>query len=121
MYFMNKAKDNQNNTEQEVNYTACYAPVPSVCLAWATKKRHIAVDGKVLCEPKHKTSGYSLRNGQYNSISLTGLPTEKKIVDDQKYGHSDGIIDFKPLSQQPVKIDNSSICAKCLSKYESLF
>lgn len=118
---MNKANNNQNSTEQAVNYTACCAPVPSVCLAWATKKRHIAVDGMVLCEPKHKTSGYSHRNGQYNSISLTGLPTERKIHDDQKNGHSDGMIDYKPLSQQSVKIDTRSICAKCLSKYESLF
>lgn len=118
---MNEAKNIQNTTEQAVNYTACCAPVPSVCLAWATKKRHIAVDGKVLCEPKHKTSGYSHRNGQYNSISLSGLPTEKKIHDDKKYGHSDGVIDFKPLNQQSVKIDTRSICVKCLSKYESLF
>ena len=27
---------------------------PIVVLAWAQKKRHIAVNGKVLCEPKHK-------------------------------------------------------------------
>ena len=95
--------------------------VPSVCLAWATKKRHIAIDGSVLCEPKHKTSGYSYQNGQYNSISLTGLPIERKIHDDQKYGHSDGVIDFAPLNNQSIKINTSSICAKCLSKYESLF
>jgi hypothetical protein len=118
---MNKANINQNRTEQAVNYTACCASVPSVCLAWATKKRHIAVDGKVLCEPNHKTSGYSHRNGQYNSISLSGLPTDRKIHDDQKYGHSDGIIDFAPLNKQSVKINTRSICAKCLSRYESLF
>lgn len=96
------------------------AHVHSVCLAWATKKRHIAVDGNVLCEPIHRTSGYSYRNGQYNSISLSGLPTERKIDDDHKYGHSDGVIDFKPLNQQSVKIDTRSICVKCLSKYERL-
>ncbi len=111
----------KNNTTPAITYSECCAPVPSVCLAWATKKRHIAVDGKVLCEPKHKTYGYSYNNGQYNSISLSGLPTDRKTHDDDKYTHSGGIIDFSPLNQQSVKIDARSICAKCLSKYESLF
>lgn len=118
---MNEAKNIQNSTEQAVNYTACCAPVPSVCLVWATKKRHIAVDGIVLCEPKHKTGGYSHKNGQYNSLSMLGLPKNRKVHDDEKYTHTHGIIDFKPLNQQSVRIDTRSICSKCLSKYESLF
>jgi hypothetical protein len=91
-----------------------------VALCWATRKRHIAVDGKVLCEPTHKTSGFSYKNGQYNSLSLTGIPKNRKIHDDQKYGHSDGIIDFCALDRQPIKIITSSICNKCLKKYEKL-
>jgi hypothetical protein len=43
-----------------------------ICLAWATKKRHIAVNGKVLCETKSKTAGYSVKNGCYNTIALSG-------------------------------------------------
>lgn len=109
------------NTETLIVGMQCRVSVPSVCLVWATRKRHIAIDGKVLCEPKHKTPGYSHRNGQYNSISLGGLPTHRKIHDDQKYTHSDGLIDFKPLNQQNVKIDTRSICSKCLKKYEGLF
>jgi hypothetical protein len=92
-----------------------------VCLVWATKKRHIAVGGKVLCEPKHKTDGYSHGNGQYNSLSMGGLPEERKSRDDEKYTHTHGIIDFVPLANQSIKIDTRTICAKCLSKYESLF
>lgn len=94
------------------------AEVPSVCLAWATKKRHIAIDGKVLCKPKHKTDGYSVKNGQYNSISLAGLPTRTKTEDDVRFSHSDGFIEFKPLSEQKIKIDTKSICGNCLLKYE---
>lgn len=91
-----------------------------VLLAWATKKRHIAIDGNLLCEAKSKTSGFSIKNGQYNSISLSGLPTRTKTDDDKKYCHSDGIIEFKPLDQQSVKIITSSICAKCLKKYTKI-
>lgn len=100
-----------------------------VCLAFATKKRHIAVDGHVLCEPKHRTAGYSVKNGQYNSLSLSGIPTNRKIHDDvdfiNKMGklagtHPDGIIDFKPLDQQDTVIITRSICSKCLKRYNKL-
>jgi hypothetical protein len=56
-----------------------------------------------------------------NTISLSGLPDYKKTDNDIKYTHSDGIIDFKPLSEQRIKIETSSICSKCLAKYEKLF
>jgi hypothetical protein len=93
----------------------------TVCLAWATKKRHIAVDGKILCNTEHKTDGYSVKNGQYNTLSLSGLPTYKKHVSDTTFTHGDGIIDFKPISEQEMKIDTKSICTKCLHKYEKNF
>lgn len=92
----------------------------TACLAWATKKRHIAVNGKILCEPSRKTTGYCGENGQYNTLSLSGLPTYEKKEDDVKFSHSDGFIEFKPLSDQKVKIDTSSVCSKCARKYKRL-
>ena len=93
-----------------------------VALCWATKKRHIAVDGKVLCEPKHKTTGYSVKNGSYNSLSLSGIPTHLKETNDgDKYSHSDGVIPFLPIDKQPFFINTKSICFKCLKKYNNLF
>ena len=92
-----------------------------VALCWATKKRHIAVDGEVLCDPKHKTNGYSVKNGGYNSLSLSGIPTHSKLSNDIKGSHGDGIISFMPLEEQPLFIDTSSICSKCLKKYETLW
>ncbi len=92
----------------------------SVCLAWATKKRHIAVDGKVLCEAKSTTAGYSVKNGCYNTLALHGLPTHNKLSDDIKGSHGDGLIEFLPLEAQKVKIIETSICSKCLKKYKKL-
>lgn len=112
--------ENIKTTQGQPDGYTLLAAVPSVCLAWATRARHIAVDGKVICETKRKTSGYSVANGQYNSISLNGLPDYRKEEDDAKYTHSDGFIEFKPLDQQDVKISTRSICKKCLRKYEQL-
>lgn len=92
-----------------------------VVLCWATKKRHIAVDNIVLCEPKHVTDGYSVKSGGLNSLSLSGIPTYNKTSNDSKYTHSDGIISFLPLKNQIYIINESSICSKCLKKYEKLF
>ena len=94
---------------------------PEVCLAWATKKRHIAINRKVLCETEGKTPGYSVKNGQYNSISLSGLPNYRKTEPDVIGGHPDGIIEYAPLDKQPFTVIERSICKKCLSKYKSLF
>lgn len=92
----------------------------TVALAWVTKKRHIAVDGKILCEPKHKTTGYSVNNGQYNSVALSGLPDYNKTTPDRKLSHSDGIIPFLHLDEQPIFVDRSSICKACQKKYDKL-
>lgn len=88
-----------------------------IALAWATKKRHIAIDGEVLCVPV-KSRGYSVKNGCYNSLGLSGIPDTPKKADDIKYSHCDGLIKFAPLDQQETKIVTSSICVKCLKKYE---
>lgn len=93
---------------------------PEVCLAWATRKRHIAIDKKVLCERSAKTSGYSVSNGQYNTLSLSGLPDYPKPTDDTMHSHSDGYIEFKPLGQQKTRIMERSICTRCRKKYERI-
>lgn len=92
-----------------------------VQLAWATRVRHIAVDGKVLCEPKTKSAGYSVSNGQYNTLALSGLPTYSKSSDDSDRSHGDGTIKFAPLDQQDFKIILRSICKKCQKRYAKLF
>jgi len=94
--------------------------VRTVCLAWATKKRHIAVDGVILCEAVSKSGGYSPKNGVYNGLALSGLPDYEKPYDDKPHGHASGIIDFKPLDQQKTKIIPTSICKVCLKKYNNL-
>lgn len=93
---------------------------PTVCLAWATRKRHIAIDRKVLCERSAKTPGYSVKNGQYNTLSLSGLPDYPKTTDDTRNSHSDGYIEFKPLDRQKTLIIERSICTKCRKKYERM-
>lgn len=92
-----------------------------VALAWATKKRHIAVDGIILCDAISTSGGYSRKNGSYNGLALSGIPDFIKQVDDDKYAHGGGIIKPLPLEQQPYKIIPSSICAKCLKKYNKFF
>ena len=92
-----------------------------VCLAWATRVRHIAVDGSLLCFAKSKTGGYAVSNGAYNTIALSGLPTRNKNEDDTQYTHTDGFIEFLPIENQNVKINVKSVCKKCLGKYERLF
>lgn len=108
-----------SNSQETANSTNTVLPaVPSVCLAWATKKRHIAVNGKVLCGASSKSDGYSVKNGSYNTIALSGLPTYEKHCDDKRYSHGDGIIAFERLDKQKWAIDTKSICSKCLKKYE---
>ena len=89
-----------------------------VALAWATKKRHIAVNGKVLCEPKIRSAGYSVKNGQYNTLALTGVPDYPKTTDDVRYCHGAGIIKFAALNEQPTYCDPKSICRQCQKRYE---
>lgn len=119
---MKHSKEQQPKVDNEA---AILPAVPSqernVALCWATKKRHIAVDGIVLCEPNHNTTGYSVKNGGFNSLSLSGIPTQNKLSSDTKGSHGDGIIPFLPIEEQPLFINTSSICSKCLKKYGSLW
>ncbi|MFA5790650.1 MAG: hypothetical protein WC976_06290 [Caldisericia bacterium] len=91
-----------------------------VCLAWAQKKRHIIVDGQILCQPKF--SNHIRQRGEcgYNSISISGIPNYLKKDNDIKSTHTDGIIPMKPLNEIE-GIIQSSICKKCKKEYAKLF
>ena len=96
--------------------------VPSVALVFGSRSRHIAFDGKLLCETNHKSAAGGYSHGHYCSYSLdnSDLTTErtKEDVDYKKGGcHSTGVIPFKPLNEIEPKIIERSICRKCLSKY----
>lgn len=91
-----------------------------VALAWATKKRHIAIDGKVLCEPKIRSAGYSVKNGQYNTLALSGIPTYQRTTADVRYSHGDGIIPPVPLESQPHFVDTKSVCRTCRDRYNKV-
>jgi hypothetical protein len=90
-----------------------------VIIAWASRKRHIFIDGKLICETKHK-GDYS-RGGHYCSYDLSGLPKHPKDTPDVDYKngggcHTSGIIPFKPLSEID-GIITRSICNKCQKAY----
>jgi hypothetical protein len=92
-----------------------------VIIAWGSRKRHIFIDGKLLCETKHKPD-YS-RGGHYCSYTLSGLPKHDKKPDvDYKGGggaHLDGVIPFKPLDEIG-GIITRSICNKCQALFSKL-
>ena len=88
-----------------------------VVLVWATKKRHIAVDGEVLCKPKHTNNIRQRGANGYNSLTVHGIPDKKHIPDTSC--HHDGQIEFLPLDEQKTIIQ-SSICEKCKTKYKKL-
>lgn len=92
-----------------------------VQLAWATRVRHIAVDGKILCEATSRSAGFSVSNGVYNTLSLRGIPTYAKTSDDLQTSHGDGEIKFAPLDKQDYKINLRSVCKTCQKKYAKLF
>ena len=91
-----------------------------VVLAWASRKRHLFVNGVLLCEKKHKTGdGYNHKGGHYMSYQLE-FPTWDKRGPDEKYAHFDGIIPAKPLDEIG-GIIRSSICAACQKRYDKIF
>jgi hypothetical protein len=114
----NSKVDGSTSASLEQNGVLC--AVPTVCLAWATKKRHIAVNSEVLCEVSSRNAGYSVKNGGYNTLALFGLPTYNKHTDDMPGTHGDGFIEYKPLSQQRLVINTKTICKKCVKQYEKL-
>ena len=88
-----------------------------VVIAWGSRKRHIFIDGKILCGKNHKPA-YS-KGGHYNSYDLDSSVFEKrKEHKDTKYTHTDGIIEFKSLESQG--IIRKSICKKCQKKYDKM-
>lgn len=91
-----------------------------VCLAWAQKKRHIVVDGHVLCQPDFSNHIRQRGESGYNSISISGIPNYLKKDNDTKFTHTDGIIPAKPLDEID-GIIQASICTKCKKKYAKLF
>lgn len=96
-----------------------------VALAWAQKKRHIAVDGEVLCEPKHTNKIRQRGEGGYNSLTINGIPKDPKQYEDEDYpggggSHYGGVIPFKPLDEIGGIIQRS-ICKQCIKKYNKLF
>jgi len=92
----------------------------TVVLAWGQKKRHIVVNGKILCEPDFSNHIRQRGDCGYNSITVSGIPDYPKKGEDSKYTHTDGIIPFLPLDQISGLI-NTSICAQCSRKYEKYF
>ena len=90
-----------------------------ITLAWASRKRHIFIDGKMICQCDHKTrGGYSKKGGHYVSYQME-MPTYKKTPD-STYTHTDGVIPALPLDKIG-GIFRKSICAICQKKYDSIF
>jgi hypothetical protein len=70
---MNEAKNNQNSTEQSVNYTACCAPV----LSKDRNHDHYWIDDDVLYE-----SYRTLRGLRYRPVlEVFGMPNCEKCTD----------------------------------------
>lgn len=113
--------------EEDKRMTAeiCGKPEPdTVILAWASQKRHLFVNGVLLCEKKPKTTdGYSRKGGHYISYQLE-MPSSALTVPDERYSHGEGIIPALPLDE--IKIGNGgisrrSICAACQKRYDKIF
>ena len=127
IYFSSQNKFTMNRYfEEDKAATAeiCGQPEPDqVILAWASRKRHIFVNGTLLCEKVHKSAGYSPRGRHYISYQLD-MPKSPKATPDEKYCHSDGIIPAMPLDE--IKIGNGgisrkSICVTCQKRYDKIF
>lgn len=98
----------------------CQPDTNKVVLAWASRKRHIFVNGILLCASRHKTGdGYNHKGGHYMSYQLE-FPTWEKRDPDQKCAHFDGIIPAKPLDEIG-GIIRSSICTACQKRYDKIF
>lgn len=109
---------------------------PVVAIIMASKKRHIAFDGVLLCENVHKSTAHGYSNGNYCTYMLDQESfTEPKRYADVDYRHMGGLhttgtIPFIPLSEieLPIHVPDkdykrtagvieSSICKICLRKY----
>lgn len=97
--------------------------VPTVALVFASRVRHIAFDGKLLCETKHKSSAGGYCRGHYCSYSLDPSDFKRiRTVGDKDYKggggfHTTGVIPLKPLNEIEPRVIEWSICRKCLRRY----
>ena len=96
---------------------------PVVILAWASRKRHIFIDGDLICGKKGKTTaGYSVKGRHLISYQIE-MPTKPLAFPDQRYSHGEGIIPFEPLDSIKIGdggISRRSICLSCQKKYDKL-
>lgn len=90
--------------------------LPVVALAWAAQKRHIAINGRVLCAAGFSGTIRSRGAGGYNSITVHGVPTTPKRYEDDKGTHYDGVIEAAPLAEQK-GINTRSVCGKCQRRF----
>lgn len=111
--------------DKQVSAEICGEKEPDVVvLAWASRKRHIFINGVLLCEKKHKThGGYSHKGGHYMSYQIE-MPNRPKTDPDIKYTHTDGIIPALPLDEIKIGsggISRQSICVACQKRYDKIF
>lgn len=99
-------------------------PEFQVILAWASRKRHIFINGVLLCEKKHKTTaGYSVKGRHHISYQVE-MPNQPMSAPDGKYTHGDGIIPAMPLDEIKIGdggISRRSICVVCQKRYDKIF
>lgn len=124
--FTKKAEKMNRYFEEDKCATAeiCGEPEPDVViLAWASRKRHLFVNGVLLCEKQHKSAGYSPKGGHYVSYQLE-MPNKPKTDPDTKHTHTDGGIPPLPLDEIKIGdggISRRSICAACQKRYDKIF
>jgi hypothetical protein len=87
----------------------------TVIVAWAHQKRHLVVDGVVLCRPQFSDRIRPRGATGYNALSLHGIIDHPKRPDSPGY-HQAGSIPFLPLGDVE-RLILSSICAKCQRRY----
>jgi hypothetical protein len=96
-----------------------------IVIAWASRKRHIFIDGALLCAKEPKTKcGYSGRRRGGHLISYQiEMPDSEIQKPDEKYSHGEGIIPDLPLDEIKIGsggIIRSSICTSCQKKYDKM-
>ena len=78
--------------------------MPTPILVWITSKRHIAVGGVLLCDPK-------------GSIALPVLPVYSH-KSDTRFKQQDGVIENVLFAHQSSTVLTGNICKACAKKFE---
>ncbi len=114
-----------------------------VVLAWASRVRHIFVNGHLMCEKKPKTvDGYSRKGGHYISYQLE-MPDKPMRAPDMLHTCGEGIVPALPLDEIEIPmsaqfreywqkqdglksvihrgLNRKSICAACQKRYDKIF